>query len=101
MRLEGLGKLKRSHLIGTQSRDLPACSIVPQPTTLPRAPQLIRSMRVRDKNGNRNFRGHFNQDFTGEGKPNLCWVLFLFSEYLTILCHLHVLYNVVNAINEK
>jgi hypothetical protein len=33
--LEGLCKLK-IHLIETQTRDLPACSIVPQPTTLPR-----------------------------------------------------------------
>jgi hypothetical protein len=35
--LEGLGKLKNS----TSSEielDLPACSIVPQPTTLPRGP---------------------------------------------------------------
>jgi hypothetical protein len=39
VRLEGLDKLKKKiHLIGTQSRDLPACSIVPEPTTLPRAP---------------------------------------------------------------
>jgi hypothetical protein len=39
MRLEGLGKLKISnYLIGNRTRDLPACSIVPQPTTLPRAP---------------------------------------------------------------
>jgi hypothetical protein len=38
VRLEGLGQLKKIHLIGTQTRDLPACSIVPQPTTLPRAP---------------------------------------------------------------
>jgi hypothetical protein len=38
MRLEGLGKLKKKiHLMGTQTRDLPACSIVPPPTTLPRA----------------------------------------------------------------
>jgi hypothetical protein len=38
VRLEGLGKLKKKiHLIGTRNRDLPACSIVPQPTTLPRA----------------------------------------------------------------
>jgi hypothetical protein len=37
MRLEGLGKFKKSNdLIGTRIRDLPACSIVPQPTTLPR-----------------------------------------------------------------
>jgi hypothetical protein len=26
------------HLIGTQTRDFPVSSIVPQPTTLPRAP---------------------------------------------------------------
>jgi hypothetical protein len=37
VRVEGLGKLKKIHLIGTRTRDLPACSIVPQPTTLPRA----------------------------------------------------------------
>jgi hypothetical protein len=35
VRLEGLGKLKKkSHLTGTRARDLPACSIVPQPTTI-------------------------------------------------------------------
>jgi hypothetical protein len=38
VRLEGLGRLKKIHLIGIRTRDLPACSIVPQPTTLPRAP---------------------------------------------------------------
>jgi hypothetical protein len=39
VRLEELGELEKSNdLIGTRSRDLPACSIVPQPTTLPRAP---------------------------------------------------------------
>jgi hypothetical protein len=36
VRLEGLVQLKKIHLIGTQNRDLPVCSIVPQPTTLPR-----------------------------------------------------------------
>jgi hypothetical protein len=36
MRLEGLGKLKKKHLIGTRTRHLPAWSTVPQPTTLPR-----------------------------------------------------------------
>jgi hypothetical protein len=35
VRLDGLGKLKKIHLIGTWTRDLPACSIVPQPTKLP------------------------------------------------------------------
>jgi hypothetical protein len=38
VRLEGLGQLKKIHLIDTRTRDLPACSKVPQPTTLPRAP---------------------------------------------------------------
>jgi hypothetical protein len=38
VRLEGLGQLKKFHLIGNRTSDLPACSIVPQPTTLPRAP---------------------------------------------------------------
>jgi hypothetical protein len=38
VRLEGSGKLKKSTSSGTRISDLPACSIVPQPTTLPRAP---------------------------------------------------------------
>jgi hypothetical protein len=41
VRLEGLGQLQNVHLIGTRSRDLPACSIVPQQTTLPRAPSIM------------------------------------------------------------
>jgi hypothetical protein len=32
VRMEELGKLKKIHLIGTRSRNLPACSTVPQPT---------------------------------------------------------------------
>jgi hypothetical protein len=42
VQLEGLGKLKKNHLIGTRTRDLSACSIVPQPTTLPRVSVVIR-----------------------------------------------------------
>jgi hypothetical protein len=39
VRPEGLGKLKKfSDLAGTGTCDLPACSTVPQATTLPRAP---------------------------------------------------------------
>jgi hypothetical protein len=38
VRLERLGKLKKSTSSGIRSCDLPACSIVPQPTTLPRTP---------------------------------------------------------------
>jgi hypothetical protein len=40
VRLERLGQLKKIHLIGTRTRDLPACSVVPQPTMLPRAPRV-------------------------------------------------------------
>jgi hypothetical protein len=37
--LEGLGKLKKSNdFIGNQTRDLPPCTTVPQPTMLPCAP---------------------------------------------------------------
>jgi hypothetical protein len=36
-RLVKLEKKKSNDLIGNRSHDLPACSIVPQPTTLPRA----------------------------------------------------------------
>jgi hypothetical protein len=38
VRLGGLGKLKKIHCIGTRTHNLPACSIVLQPTTIPRAP---------------------------------------------------------------
>jgi hypothetical protein len=39
MRLKEIGQLKKSNdPIGYRTRHLPACSIVPQPTTLPRAP---------------------------------------------------------------
>jgi hypothetical protein len=41
VRLEGLGSTdKYNDLIGKQTRDLPACSIVPQPTTPRRAPDI-------------------------------------------------------------
>jgi hypothetical protein len=40
VRLERLGNLKKKiHFIGNRSRNLPAYSTVPQPTTLPRVPQ--------------------------------------------------------------
>jgi hypothetical protein len=40
--LEGLGQLKNPMTItGNRIRDLPACSIVPQPTTLPRAQKYL------------------------------------------------------------
>jgi hypothetical protein len=42
VRLEGLGQSKKKiHYLGTRTRYLPACTIVPQPTTLPRAPAFL------------------------------------------------------------
>jgi hypothetical protein len=41
VRLECLGKLKKFTSSGSRTGDLPACSIVPQPTTLPRAPHPV------------------------------------------------------------
>jgi hypothetical protein len=41
VKLEGLNKLKKLFdLIGSRTLDLPDCSIVPQPTMLPRAPYV-------------------------------------------------------------
>jgi hypothetical protein len=41
VRLEGFGQFEKSNdLIGNRTRILPACSIVPRPTTLPRAPNV-------------------------------------------------------------
>jgi hypothetical protein len=37
---------KSNDLIGIRTRDLPACSIVPQPTTLPRAPTESGRLRL-------------------------------------------------------
>jgi hypothetical protein len=41
VRLEGLGQLKKFYdIIGNRTRDLPACSMVSELTTLPRAPVI-------------------------------------------------------------
>jgi hypothetical protein len=50
VRLEGLGQLKKSNdFIGRQTSDLPACSIVPQPTTLPRATDTVTTAYINGK----------------------------------------------------
>jgi hypothetical protein len=46
MQVEGLSQLKIIHLIGPRTRDLPACSIVPQPTTLPRSIKFVANMHA-------------------------------------------------------
>jgi hypothetical protein len=40
--LEGLGRMKNRYVfIGNRTRDLPSCTIVPQPTTLPHTSQYL------------------------------------------------------------
>jgi hypothetical protein len=47
MRLEGLGQLKKcNNLIGIGTRDIPACSIVPQPTTLSCASTFVSYINI-------------------------------------------------------
>jgi hypothetical protein len=47
VRLEGLGQLEKSNdLIGIRTRDLPGCSIVSQPTTLPCAPSILADTNI-------------------------------------------------------
>jgi hypothetical protein len=41
VQLEGLGKLKTCTSSGTRTGDIPACSTLPQPTMLPRAPDVL------------------------------------------------------------
>jgi hypothetical protein len=70
VRLEGLGQLKKIHLIGTRTRDLPVCSIVPQPTTLPRAPQKLKANLILV------FIGTKQLVFYMKDKPNYRTVMF-------------------------
>jgi hypothetical protein len=51
VRLEGLGQFKeRNDLVRNRTRQLPACSTVPQPTTLLRAPAKT-GRNIQNRNG--------------------------------------------------
>jgi hypothetical protein len=48
VQLEELGKLKKSNdRIGNRTRDLPACRMVPQQITLPRAPEVYSKRKLK------------------------------------------------------
>jgi hypothetical protein len=47
--LEGLGKLKKFTSSRTRTGNLPTCSIVPQPTTLPRAPNEQYQVKISNR----------------------------------------------------
>jgi hypothetical protein len=76
VQLEGLGKLKNfNELIRIQTHDLPACSTVPQPTMLPRAPNVcLIDKRTMDLDmGTHYFTGLFLlQQLIGEKKEYNC-----------------------------
>jgi hypothetical protein len=58
VRLEGLDKLKKSTSSGTRTGDLPACNIVPPPTTLPIVSKYSYKIACRCS---RNFHGNLIQ----------------------------------------
>jgi hypothetical protein len=49
MRLEMLGKLEKIHLIGTRSRDLPVCSLVPQPLRYRVPPNIMNRRNKKER----------------------------------------------------
>jgi hypothetical protein len=77
VRLEELGKLKKIHLVGTRTRHLPACIIVPQPTTLPLSPPIHLTNIVRASHETRHV---------SATKLNR---LMLFGEIITVYCENH------------
>jgi hypothetical protein len=55
VRLEGLGKLKKSNdLIGIRTRDLPACNIVLEATALPLALEKVEKENPNKRNEGKN-----------------------------------------------
>jgi hypothetical protein len=75
VRLEGLGKLKKiDYLIGNQSRNLPDCSVVSQPTTLPRAPAFLGSSQSERK--------MFGTKITEKIVPCILFAIKFFSQFL-------------------
>jgi len=55
--------INSNNTIGNRTRDLPACSSVPQPTAPPRAPNTTTTTTNNNNNNNNN---NYNKYFTGE-----------------------------------
>jgi hypothetical protein len=71
-----------NYTIGNQTRVLPACNAVPQPTALPRAPaDLVVEQNVSGAGLSASFRFSFVLKFEGEGASSfaqaLGWLFFL------------------------
>jgi hypothetical protein len=71
VRLEGLGQMKNIHLIGNRTRDLPGCSIVPQSTTLPLAPECI-TIRINTQGKEEFGKSSAHCDFLLKSKRKYC-----------------------------
>jgi hypothetical protein len=83
VRLEGLGQLKKSNdLIGIWTRDLPACSIAPQPTTLPRAPIIIIVIISTLIKSRRSLFHDYSTGWRSENRRSIPWRIRGFSVYL-------------------
>jgi hypothetical protein len=93
VRLEGLSKLKKSTSSGTKTDDHPACSIVPQPTTLPRAPNMfmyliyywmMKPLGLRGKFTQRTWwKSRYREELHGRGSitgRNMRLLFFFFTE---------------------
>jgi hypothetical protein len=66
VRPEGLGELEKIHLIGKRSRDLPVCSLVPQPLRYRVPPHCIDNRRYLMSNKYERMVAYGEQEWTRE-----------------------------------
>jgi hypothetical protein len=88
VRLQGLGKLKKKiiNVIGTRTRDLPACNIVSHPNTLPRAPLLRKYNFLKFKSSNPSDQigpTHPRTNLLGSGSCLVIWTYRVFRNSFT------------------
>jgi hypothetical protein len=78
VRLEGLAQLKKSNnLIGNRNRDLPACSIVPRPTTLLHAPKVFArkpERKLQLRRHSRKWKNNIKMDIKEIGWEAMEWI---------------------------
>jgi hypothetical protein len=94
--LEGLCKLKKSTSSGIRTGDLPACSIVPQPITLPRI-YLLTSIELMPGGGVCN--DHIFNKKTGQYIARIFTVQYKYMNICTIQVHKHM--NIIKHSREQ
>jgi hypothetical protein len=89
VQLKGLGKLKKSTTSGFDPVNLPACSTVPQPTTLPRVSSL-HNLKTQQNSYNEQQAYYLlaSHTFTSHGyiKGQMCSNYFQTQSHAAILC---------------